>query len=142
MINSLPLNVLVQIVDTLPARVFWKDRDSRFLGCNERFAQDAGIADPREFIGKSDYFFYHPDQASAFRDDDAGVMFSGVPKLGIIEKLTRANGQVVWLETNKWPLRSDDGEIVGVIGMYVDITEQKQADDERCRACLNILAEG
>lgn len=97
MINSLPLEVLVQIVDTLPVRIPWKDRDSCFLGCNERFAQDAGISDPREFIGKSDYYFYHPDQASAFRDDDANVMFSGVPKLGIVEKLTRANGEVVWL---------------------------------------------
>jgi len=142
MINSLPLDVLVQIVDTLPVRIFWKDRDSRFLGCNERFAQDAGISDPREFVGKSDYFFYHPDQASAFRDDDANVMFSGVPKLGILEKLTRANGEVVWLETNKWPLRGDDGEIVGVIGMYVDVSDQKLSDDERCRACLSVLAAG
>lgn len=142
MINSLPLDVLVQVVDTLPVRVFWKDRESRYLGCNERFAQDAGIADPREFLGKSDYFFYQPDQAAAFRDDDAEVMFSGVPKLGILEKLTRANGQIIWLETNKWPLRSADGEIVGVIGMYVDITEQKQNDDERCRACLSVIAAG
>lgn len=140
MINSLPLNVLVQIVDTLPARIFWKDRDSRFLGCNQLFAQDAGIADPHEFVGKSDYFFYHPDQAKVFRDDDAEVMFSGVPKLGILEKLTRANGQIVWLETNKWPLRDDEGEIIGVIGMYVDISEKKQSDDERCRACLGVLS--
>lgn len=140
MINSLPLNVLVQIVDTLPARIFWKDRDSRFLGCNQLFAQDAGIADPHEFVGKSDYFFYHPDQAKVFRDDDAEVMFSGVPKLGILEKLTRANGQIVWLETNKWPLRDDEGEIIGVIGMYVDISEKKQSDDERCRACLSVLS--
>ncbi len=140
MINSLPLNVLVQIVDTLPARIFWKDRDSRFLGCNQLFAQDAGIADPHEFVGKSDYFFYHPDQAKVFRDDDAEVMFSGVPKLGILEKLTRANGQIVWLETNKWPLQDDEGEIIGVIGMYVDISEKKQSDDERCRACLSVLS--
>lgn len=140
MINSLPLDVLVQVVDTLPVRIFWKDRESRYLGCNERFAQDAGIADPREFLGKSDYFFYQPDQAAAFRDDDAEVMFSGVPKLGILEKLTRANGQIIWLETNKWPLRGADGEIVGVIGMYVDITERKQSDDERCRACLSVIA--
>jgi PAS domain S-box-containing protein len=140
MINSLPLDVLVQVVDTLPVRVFWKDRESRYLGCNERFAQDAGIADPREFLGKSDYFFYQPDQAAAFRDDDAEVMFSGAPKLGILEKLTRANGEVVWLETNKWPLRGADGEIVGVIGMYVDISDQKQSDDERCRACLSVIA--
>lgn len=140
MINSLPLEVLVQVIDTLPVRIFWKDRDSRFLGCNKRFAEDAGVEDPREFVGKSDYFFYHPDQASAFRDDDADVMFSGKPKLGILEKLTRADGQVTWLETNKWPLRNAEGGVIGVIGMYVDITDQKQSEDERCRACITILA--
>lgn len=140
MINSLPLEVLVQVIDTLPVRIFWKDRDSRFLGCNKRFAEDAGVEDPREFVGKSDYFFYHPDQASAFRDDDADVMFSGKPKLGILEKLTRADGQITWLETNKWPLRNAEGGVIGVIGMYVDITDQKQSEDERCRACITILA--
>jgi PAS domain S-box-containing protein len=139
MINALPLEVLVQVMDTLPVRIFWKDRESRFLGCNQRFAADAGIADPREFVGKSDYFFYHPDQAAIFRGDDADVMFSGNPKLGILEKLTHANGQINWLETNKWPLRNDGGEIVGIIGMYVDVTDQKQIDDERCRACLSVL---
>ena len=65
-------------------------------------------------------------------------MFSGVPKLGILEKLTRANGQIVWLETNKWPLRGDEGEIIGVIGLYVDVSEQKESDDERCRGCLSV----
>jgi hypothetical protein len=74
MINALPPEVLVQVLDTLPVRIFWKDRDLRFLGCNQRFADDASIADPQEFVGRSDYFFYPTEQASAFRDDAADVM--------------------------------------------------------------------
>ena len=135
MINSLPPEVLAQVLDALPVRIFWKDRESRFLGCNQLFCDDAGISDPKEFIGKSDYFFYHPDQARAFRDDDAEVMFSGKAKLGIEEKLTRADDEVVWLETNKLPLKDAAGAIIGVLGMYHEITSRKQAEDERCRVC-------
>lgn len=140
MINSLPPDVLVQVLDTLPVRIFWKDRDSRFIGCNRLFAEDAGVSDLTEFVARSDYYFYHPEQAAAFRDDDADVMHSEKPKLGIIEKLTKVGGQVIWLETNKWPLRSASGEIIGVIGMYRDITELKAEDDERCRACFSVIS--
>ena len=141
MINALPQDMLMQVLDTLPVRIFWKDRDSRYLGCNRLFAADAGVSDPAEFVGRSDFYFYHPEQASAFRNDDADVMHSTIPKLGIIEKLTKADGQVIWLETNKWPLLDQAGAVVGVLGMYRDITEAKQADDERCRSCLGVLAE-
>lgn len=139
MINSLPPEVLVQILDTLPIRIFWKDRDSRFLGCNKLFAQDAGVFTPDDFIGHSDYFFYPPEQASLFRDDDADVMYRGEPKLGIIEKLDRPGG-VIWLEANKWPLRDESGQVIGVLGMYQDVTARKHEDDERCRQCMSVLA--
>lgn len=141
MINALPPNMLVRVLDTLPVRIFWKDRDSRFLGCNYLFAADAGVSDPAEFVGRSDFYFYHPEQASDFRNDDADVMHTQIPKLGIVEKLTKAGGQVVWLETNKWPLLDHSGNVIGVLGMYRDITESKQEDDERCRSCLSVLAE-
>jgi PAS domain S-box-containing protein len=131
MINALPPEVLVQILDALPIRIFWKDRESRFLGCNQLFADDAGIADPAEFIGKSDYYFFEPQQAAAFRDDDADVIFTGQPKLRIIERLTHVNSAVRWLETNKFPLRDAEGHIWGLIGMYQDITEQKRAEEMR-----------
>lgn len=133
--------MLVQVLDTLPVRIFWKDRDSRFLGCNRLFAQDAGVFDPEDFVGRSDYFFYPPEQAALFRDDDADVMYRGEPRLGIIEKLDRPSG-TIWLETNKWPMRGPNGAVVGIIGMYRDITERKAEDDERCRACLSVMAAG
>ena len=136
MINSLSVQILGQVLDALPVRIFWKDTDSRFLGCNQLFAQDAGIADPADLVGHSDYFFFPPEQANAFRDDDADVMFSGKPKLSIIERLTKANGRVVWLETHKMPLRDESGAITGVIGMYYDVTARVEAEAARCKACV------
>lgn len=129
MINALPPDVLVQILDALPIRIFWKDRESRFLGCNQLFAQDAGIEDPREFVGRSDFYFYHPEQAEAFRYIDAEVMHSGQPRLNYRERLTLVNGQTRWLETNKLPLRGPGGEVIGIIGMYQDITDRRRCEE-------------
>ncbi len=140
MINALPPDLLVQVLDALPVRIFWKDRQLRFLGCNRLFAEDAGLSDPNEMIGKSDFYFYHPDQAAAFRYDDAEVMFSGKPRLGLQERLTRADGKILWLETNKLPLRNADGAVIGVLGMYQDITTRKEMEEKRCAKCVLALA--
>lgn len=137
MINALPSEALSQVLDALSVRLFWKDRDSRFIGCNKHFAEDAGVEDPKEFVGRSDYFFYHPEIAAAFRASDAEVMFSGQAKLGILEKIVKDSGQVLWLETSKWPLRNAEGEVIGVIGMYQNVTERVDADNERCRVCAS-----
>jgi PAS domain S-box-containing protein len=130
MINALPPEVLVQVLDALLVRVFWKDLDSRYLGCNQRFAEDVAMSDSKDFIGKSDYYFYPPDQATAFRADDALVMHTKAPIIGIVEKVTRADGRSVWLEINKFPMRDAAGRIIGVIGTYQDITDRKLAADE------------
>jgi PAS domain S-box-containing protein len=140
MITSLSPDVLAQMLDASPLRIFWKDRDSRFLGCNQSFADDADVVDPQEFVGRSDYYFYHPEQAAAFRDDDADVMYTGKPKLRIIEKITKIGGKVIWLETNKWPLRDSAGTIIGVVGMYHDITERVQAEQDRAETGADCVA--
>ena len=41
------------IIESLPVSVFWKDRKLRYLGCNTRFARDAGLRSPAQLIGKS-----------------------------------------------------------------------------------------
>jgi PAS domain S-box-containing protein len=136
MFSSFVPEALVQAVKALPVRVFWKDRESRYLGCNQLFADDAGVSDIRDFIGKSDHYFYHTDQAAGFRADDAEVMSGGQPKFGIEEQLTLINGDVRWLETFKVPLTNAAGEVIGVLGAYHDITERKRAE-----AALLVAAE-
>lgn len=128
LLNTLSSETLSLIVDAMPLRIFWKDRESRFLGCNKLFAQDAGVTDLDSFIGKTDFYFYHSDQARAFRIDDAQVMASGQPKLGIVEELTLETGETRWVETNKLPLRNSAGQIVGVLGTYQDVTDRVRAE--------------
>lgn len=120
-------NMIQAILDTIPVRVFWKDRDSRYLGCNLPFAKDAGFNNPEELIGKNDYDMGWKNQADLYRADDQFVMKSGVPRMDYEEPQTTPEGETIWLKTSKIPLRNRDGIIYGILGTYEDITEQKLA---------------
>jgi len=69
--------------------------------------------------------------ADRYHTDDREVMESGKPKLGILEPLTRADGQASWLETNKVPLKDSQGRVIGILGTAQDITERLRAQDLR-----------
>jgi PAS domain S-box-containing protein len=110
--------------------IFWKDRDSVFLGCNEVFAKSAGLS-PDEIVGKTDFDLpWSREEAEAYRADDREVMESRRSKCHIVEPQHRCDGSVVWLETTKTPLLDSDGKIHGVLGVYEDITERKRMEDE------------
>ena len=118
--------MLHSVLDTIPVRVFWKDADSNFLGCNAPFALDAGLISPEEITGKNDFDMPWAEQAETYRSDDLSVVETGEPKLGYIEPRRGPKGETVWVRTNKVPLRDADGKIKGVLGTYEDITESKR----------------
>lgn len=123
-------NLLKTIVDTVPAGIFWKDKDLHYLGCNPNFAKDAGVESPREIIGKVDYdLSWTKEQTELYRHDDRQVIDSGIPKLNYEELRNISDGKTIWLQTSKIPLRNTHQEVIGVLGIYQDITEQKQAND-------------
>lgn len=122
--------MLLQVLDTIPVRVFWKDRQSRYLGCNRNLARDAGLDDPEEIVGKTDFDLIFKAHAGQYRADDQEVMESGIPKLHYEEAQTALDGSSLWLRTSKLPMRDHRGEIIGVLGVYEDITAARQAADE------------
>lgn len=121
-------NLLQAIIDTAPMRIFWKDRELRYLGCNPAFAEDAGEASVQDVIGKDDYQLCWKDQAEQYRADDMQVINSGTPKLSYDEPQTTPDGKTIWLRTSKVPFRNAANEIIGLIGIYKDVTEQKQIE--------------
>jgi two-component system cell cycle sensor histidine kinase/response regulator CckA len=121
---------MLQIVlDTIPVRVFWKDRNSIYLGCNKMFASDSGFDSPKEIVGKNDFDMAIQDQAELYQTDDQYVVQTGLPKLNYEEPYATRDGRGLWLRTSKIPLRDLDGNIVGILGAYEDITERKQAEE-------------
>ena len=122
--------IIEGILNAAPVRVFWKDKNHVFLGCNTMFARDAGFADPKDIIGKDDYQMVWHDQAELYRSDDRAVMDSGRAKLLIEEPQTTFKGDTITLLTSKVPLRNSRDEIIGVLGTYMDITERNRAEKE------------
>ena len=121
--------ILEEILNAIPVSVFWKDKDLVYLGCNAAFARDAGFTDPKDVIGKDDYQMGWRDQAELYRSDDRQVIESGSPRILIEEPQTTPEGNAITLLTSKIPLRTPGGEVRGVLGTYVDVTERKQAED-------------
>lgn len=124
-------NQMLQLVlDTIPVRVFWKDRDCRYLGCNRLFAQDAGRKHPQELLGCDDYQMDWKDEADLYRADDRDVMESGTAKVNYEEPQTRSDIGTIWLRTSKIPLRDQQGAVIGVLGTYEDITDRKLSEEK------------
>ena len=117
------------VLDSIPVRVFWKDRESCYLGCNRLFAKDAGQESPDDMLGKNDYEFTWRDQADLYRADDAEVMERGIAKINYEEPQTTPSGMTIWLRTSKVPLKGKDGKVFGVMGCYEEITEQKKTEE-------------
>jgi PAS domain S-box-containing protein len=126
--------VIEGILNAIPVRVFWKDRDLSYLGCNAAFAHDAGFAEPKDLIGKNDYQTGWRDQAELYRGDDRRIIESGCPKLFIEEPQTTPKGETLTLLSSKLPLHGPNGEITGVVGMYMDITERKRIEQDLIRS--------
>jgi PAS domain S-box-containing protein len=118
------------VLNCIPDRVFWKDRELNYLGCNWNLARDAGLEDPSDIVGKNDHQLAWRDSADAYQADDRSVIDSGVPKLNFEERQIQSDGDVRWLRTSKVPLRDADGAIIGVLGTYEDITDRKRAEKE------------
>ncbi|HEX7615042.1 MAG TPA: PAS domain S-box protein [Thermoanaerobaculia bacterium] len=142
-----PEQLLQSVIDSIPHRVFWKDRNCVYLGCNRSFAGDAGVDDPALLVGRSDFDLAWKASAHLYVADDRLVMESNTPKIGIEEPMTFTDGRTIWLRTNKVPLR-DAGGVFGILGTYEDITERRQAaidlreSEERFRATFEQAAVG
>lgn len=120
------LALLHNILDTVPVRIFWKDRELNYLGCNRLFAQDAGLHDPQDIVGHSDFQLGWAAQAERFRDDDRAVIACGQARAFYEEEVQLASGQRIGVRTAKVPLRDSEGTVQGVLGLYYAITAQKE----------------
>lgn len=124
------LEILHAVFDAIPVRVFWKDTESVYLGCNEAFSRDAGLKNPGDIIGKEDSDMVWRERAGTHRSDDHAVVMTGQPKLHCEEIRATADGKQIEVLMSKIPLRNAAGTIVGVLGTYVDISSRKKMEEE------------
>jgi diguanylate cyclase (GGDEF)-like protein/PAS domain S-box-containing protein len=133
-----PIDLLSRIIDELPLRLFWKDRELRYLGCNLAFARDAGLRQPGDIIGLTDADLPWRAQAARYSADDAQVIASEEPMLSYEEPQTAADGKQLWLRMTKVPLRDASARVIGVLSMYEAIRQERERN-ERLRLYLSIF---
>ncbi len=118
------------IMNSIPQGIFWKDKNSVYLGCNYNFAIDVGLIAPEEIAGKTDYeLCFTPEEAEFSRQVDKRVIETRRPQYHIVKTHLQADGKHAWIETNKIPLNDPDGNVIGVLGTYEDITQRKQIEE-------------
>lgn len=136
--------MLESVIDNIPQRIFWKDAESRYLGCNMTFARDAGLAYPEQIIGKTDDDLPWRAYAAHMREQDREVIDSGLPRINFEEGHT-IDGLHRTTLTSKLPLLDGDDRVIGVLGTYSDTTESKRADlalrlqSRALDACVNAI---
>lgn len=125
------------LVETLPQNIFRKDVHSRFTFANQQFCQALGRP-LEEVIGKSDADFFPAELAAKYRLDDQRIMATGCP-FETVEENRRADGDKSYVQVVKTPLHDTNGNVIGLQGIFWDITAQKVAD-ERIRQANAELA--
>jgi len=126
--------MLQLVLDNIPQRVYWKDVNLKFLGCNKSFTEDIGLENPSEIPGMSDAEMPWRDHAAEMRRDDLQVIEQGVPKMNYEQAQRLIDGKVSWLRKNKIPLRGTDNKVFGVLATYDNVTERKLVEEELRKA--------
>jgi len=127
--------MLELVMNCIPQFIFWKDRNCVYLGCNENFAHVAGVKSANEIAGKTDYdFSWKKEEADFFVECDKRVMDNGIAEYHIIETQLQADGKQAWLDTNKVPVFDENGQVIGILGTYEDITERSKTEQKLLRS--------
>lgn len=123
--------MLQTVIDNFPGVIFWKDKNFRYLGCNQAFANASGLKSPAEMVGKTDFDLSgRVSNAEKYHAEDAKVLETGEPIMHFNEIQTQVDDRVVWLDTNKIPLKDSHGKIFGVIGLSNDISKLKEIEQD------------
>ena len=120
------------VLDNIPQLIFWKDRNSRFLGCNKNWASAVGLNHPDEIIDKTDKDLFSSSQnVKSYLEQDRRVIETGIPEHSIEHH--QKNDQDYWYDINKISIRDSHCNIVGILGTVENISEQKRAESERAK---------
>lgn len=131
--------LLRTLMDNIPDTIYFKDLHSRFTRINKAQAMVLNIKNTDDAIGKTDHDYFPREHADKALRDEVGIMASGKPLLGKVERIIYPDGSVQWFSTTKVPMRDEEGKVIGIVGSSRDITDLKYA--EELEAALYRIAE-
>ena len=128
-------------MDTIPMSVFWKNKESVYLGCNETFIKDCGFGNLADVVGKSPLDLFDPETATELMAHDRQVVSTNTPVFNILIPYSRQDGTAGQREASKIPLHNEEGEAVGVLEIWRDVTEQNLSEDRLKRTLEDMETE-
>ncbi|MBY0545626.1 MAG: PAS domain-containing sensor histidine kinase [Gammaproteobacteria bacterium] len=118
--------ILQNIAKYMLGHVYWKDAHGVYLGCNDKQAQSLGFEKGAEVVGKTDFELpWPPESARQFRENDLRIMESGLAQL--LEETAYIGRKKATVLSLKAPIKDAENEVCGVLGISIDITEEKKA---------------
>jgi PAS domain S-box-containing protein len=121
--------MLRALIDNIPEFMYVKDASSRFVIANTHVALAMGAKCPKELIGKTDFDFFPPRQATAYSDAEQRVLHTGHPLFDYEELFIDPSGHAVSILSTKVPLHDAKGNIIGIAGVGRDISEAKRNEE-------------
>jgi PAS domain S-box-containing protein len=138
--------LLQDLMDHFPNPIYFKDRDSRFIRVNNN-SLEAFDAQPEDMQGKTDFDIFPEEIAKVLRADDKKVMEENIPQVDKHEKIDLPDGRTIWMSATKVPRFDDDGNVIGLMGISLDITAMKEKEAmqqekvQQYQTLLNTLSE-
>lgn len=120
-------NLLRSIIGKLPGHVYWLNRNNIYLGCNDTQAKSFGLDSHHNIMGKTNYDLLPEKEANELNETNKRVMETGVVYEG--EELASMSGKYGNYLSQKVPLHDENGKIIGLLGVSIDITDRKRAED-------------
>jgi PAS domain S-box-containing protein len=120
------------LVESLPLHILRKDRQGRFTFGNQRFCGELKVT-LAGLVGKTDYDFFPEALARKYRDDDRRVLESGAP-FETVEEHLLPDGEALYVQVIKTPIRDGRGEAIGIQCMFWDVTERRRAEESVARS--------
>ena len=122
--------LLRTLIDNLPVTIYVKDSDCRKIIANRLDLDFIGAESEAEVLGKTDLELYNTEIAQRGYEDDSHVINTGKSVINREEIFYGESGSERWLLTSKIPFSDELGNIIGLVGIGREITEQKQAQDK------------
>lgn len=126
--------LLLGIIGRLPGHVYWLSRDGAYLGCNDQQALDFGLSSRNEVVGKTNYDLFPRFDAEHVVKVNENVMSSNQQYEG--EEIVSTGGESRCFLSRKVPLVDASGNVFGLLGISMDVTERKLAEELAFENCV------
>jgi PAS domain S-box-containing protein len=120
--------MLRTLIDNIPEYIYVKDANSLHIINNKAMVGLIGAESESETLGKSSADFFGEQEARTYLNEDKEILRSGTAMVNFEESTTTRNGEQKYLLTTKVPLTDEQGQVIGIVGISRDITQQKQTE--------------